>query len=363
MNHKIEDPELIESVDCNDWWKAHSCGIELTEYPVTITYRNVSKPQADKNWHSPAAVLFTSDDSLVWPGAIENSPNHYREYSIIRSDAYGWKTDAKSFQYESQYSSKWTNWENWLEQNRQGSICTVTAVRYGKYALIRMENAGLIVHATTTLPDNAGEKLYFAMTGEQCSLTDFLLIRESEAIGPGTIDPATDKTSFLASARGDIPNVDCSGWWTAHSDGIVVDETPVHITYHSVSYPHAKETWHAPLVVLYSSLDGLVNGVAYTEFSVTRSDSYGWISDGSGYAAKDDHTDAFTDWESWLDKNKAGVTCTLTAYRKGDKIVIEHENSGLMVTSNTLIPFGTVLPIYVALSGELCSISDIHVRH
>lgn len=364
MSHILtKDPAFMESVDCTAWLSDHSCGIEVTEYPVTITYQSMSKPEAVKNWHSPASVLFYSDDGAIWTGEAEDSPNHYREYSVTRSDAYGWKTSASDLQYESQHTGDWTDWDSWIAQNKQGSTCTITAVRYGRYALIRMENSGIIVHATTTLPNNAEEKLYFALTGEQCILTDFMLNREPEPIGPGTIDPPTDKTALFMDAEGDIPNINCSGWWTEHSDGITIDNTPLHISFHSVSYPQAKGSWHAPLVVLFSSLDGLVDGVAYTEYSVTRCDGYGWSVDKLGYIAQDNHSDDSWDWEKWLAANKKGVDCTITAYKKDDLIIIEQKNSGLEVTSRTIVPYGTGLPFYIALSGELCAISNIHISH
>lgn len=360
-NTLLQDPTYMENLDCNKWGISHSATIEITEYPVTITYQNVTKPSADQNWHTPSSVLFYSDDAVAWPGDEENAQNHYKVYSTTRSDAYGWKTAASGYQYESIHSPEWKNWGEWLDQNKQGTTCSVTAVRYGRYVLIRMENAGMIVHATTTIPEDAPDSLYLVLTGEVCTMTDFVIRREPEAIGPGYIEPVVETKTFIPTEEGDIPNIDCSGWWLQHSDGILVTSEPVHVTYHSISYPQAKESWHAPLIVLFSSMDQLVNGVAYTEYSITRNDGYGWITDGGGYASRDSHTDEFITWLDWLGKNKEGVECKLTAYRKDDMVIIEQENSGVKVISHTIIPYSNTLPVFISLSGELCAITNIRI--
>ena len=361
---RTNEIKTLENVECNDWWTGFSRAIEVTDFPVTIRHTNTAKPSAEKNWHSPAAALFYSEDGKVWQNANESASNGYREFSVIRSDAYGWKTEAVSYQYEIIHLPSWKNWSDWIEENRKGTPCQVTAVRYGRFAMIRMEDAGIIVHATATLPkDMEEEKLYFVLTGEKCTLSDLKYSYEDEPIGPGTIDPVVEKRTFIPTTIGDIPNIDCSGWWVQHSDGIQVTETPVRVRFHSISYPSAKETWHAPIVVLYSALDETVNGVAYKEFSVIRSDTEGWKTDCDQFAVKDSRTEDFTNWENWLAANKSGVDCSVTAYRKEDKIVIELTNNGVVTISNTLIPYGNDLPIFISLSGELCAITNIRISH
>lgn len=358
-----KDPRYIEDVVCGRWWSAHSAAIEITEYPVTLTYQNCAQPDADMNWHSPAAVVYYSNDGQVGQEASEDAPNRYQEYSVIRSDAYAWKTAARDIQYEGIRTGGWTSWEDWRRQNKSGVPCTVSAVRYKNCILIRLENAGQIVNATITLPEDAPDEVFLSMTGEFCTMTDFLLAREDEAIEEGTIESSLNESAFAPKKQGDIPNVDCPGWWTEHSDGIDVDETPVHVRFHAISYPNAKETWHSPFVVLFSSLDKLVNGVAYTEFSITRDDAYGWKNNGLSYLVEEAHDETFTGWDSWMDHNRKGVECSLTAYRDQNTIIIEIKNAGVTTTSQTVIPSENALPVCLSLGGELCVITNIRITY
>lgn len=362
MDKTINDPQSIANISCGRWWGSHSQAIPITEYPVTLTYHNCSQKNADMNWHSPAAVIFYSKDGCPGPEASKGAPNHYLEYAIVRSDAYAWKTQASHIQYESLRTSRWKTWDVWREENKAGVSCTVTAVRVQSWVRIRMENAGQIVTATITLPAKAPDTVYLSMTGELCTMTDFKLFRESEPIEAQAIRPKDFEKTFIPKKKGDIPNIDCAGWWTAHSDGILLEEgTKVHVSFGSISYPNSKETWHSAFVVLYSSLNQLVNGAAYREFSVTRDDGYGWNSEGDNYKVTIALEDSFLGWDQWLARNEAGVTCDLYATLSKGVVIIELQNSGAVTVSSTSIPANNKLPIYVALSGELCAITDIHI--
>lgn len=349
----------MEMVSCREFGEQYTRGILLTEYPLTIMYQNVSMADADKNWHTPSVVLYSSDDGRAVEQGSTGLSNHYREYCTTRSDAYGMKSLAEAYQYESQHLSDWNSWEEWLEKNKRGTTCTVMAVRYRQYVRIRLENAGVVVSATVTLPEHAGENVYFALTGERCTLSDFVPMRDTEPIGEGAIIPVSVQKSTILKTEGDFPNLDCPGWWTAHSEGIEITEEPIVITYDSISYQQAKESWHTPFIVLFSALDRNVNGVAYTEYSVTRSDAYGWKENADDFSYEADFSDEWSSWEEWLSANKKGVKCSLTAVRNGDTIILTQENGGVMVTSYMDIPRSTALPVCFALSGELCSISNI----
>ena len=354
----------LRNVNCDVFREEQSVGIPITTYPVTITYQNISMPSADKNWHTPSVIVYSSDDGKFTPlGEVSN--NHYTQHSITRSDAYGMKAKAVDYLYESHHLPEWENWEKWLELNKKGTVCTVTAVRYGQYVLVRMENCGIVVSATTTLSDEYRSKsLYLSITGELCIMTDFVVKRESYEIEEGMIAPVKFNRTDAFELVGDIPNIDCSGWWIAHSDGIVIGSSPVHIKYNTISYQGASEKWHTPLVVVFSSLDQNVNGIAYSELSVTRSDGYGWNAGAEHYSFETEFSDDWTDWDSWLAANKSGVIdCEITAVRTADNtIMLTQTNSGVTVKSVIQIPIINDLPVCLSLSGELCAISNIRVQ-
>ncbi len=357
----MKDKDLMgmEMVSCREFGEQYTQGILLTDYPVTITYQNVSMADADKNWHTPSVVLYSSDDGKVDGQRGMVLANHYKEYCITRSDAYGIKGLAEAYQYESQHLSEWNTWEEWIAKNKEGTICNVMAVRYEKYVMIRLENAGVVVSATVTLPEDAGKNVYFALTGERCTLSDFVPMWDAEPIGEGAITPVSVKKPVMPQTQGDFPNLDCPGWWTNHSDGIEIKEQPITLNFNSVSYQQAKEGWHTPFVVLFSALDKSVNGVAYTEYSVTRSDAYGWKENADDFSFEAEFSDDWTSWEDWLAANKKGVKCSVTAVREGDTITLKQENCGVIVTTYMVVPSSTDLPVCFALSGELCTISNI----
>ena len=349
----------VEKITCVEFGEQCSKGILLTEYPIFITYNNISMEDADKNWDTPSIILYASDDGTI---DRENKTNNYREFCITRSDAYGINVEAKEYQYDSYRTSPWNNWEEWLEENKKGMSCYAMAVRCGEYVMVRMESGGSVVTSRTTLPKDAGENIYFTITGEKCSMSDFSSVYDLEPAEAAAVAPIVRKKPKVKKKKGDLPNLDCPGWWLAHTEGIPVTTEPVHITFNTISYPEARENWNTPLVVLFSALDRVVEGILYTEYSVSRSDAYGWGENADGFKCEAQFADDWVSWEDWLEANKKGVECIVTAVRDVDTIIVTQENCGITVTTYMDIPFGADLPVCLALSGELCFISNIRIK-
>ena len=348
-------------ITCNAFGEQFSKGYLLTEYPLFIKYQSTTMPTADKNWFSPSAVLYSSKDgNAVSPGGDEEA-NEYVEYCVTRSDSYGIKENAEKYQYESQHLEKWGSWENWLAKNKEGVECTIMAVRCGKWALVRMENHDVIVSSITTLPVGGEKDVYLAVTGEYCSMSNFTEQHELDPVEEAAIRPVEMKKPVVHAKEGDLPNQDCFGWWTAHSDGIEITEKPVTITFDSISYPEAKESWHAPLIVLFSSFDKLVNGVLYKEYGVIRCDNYAWKDAAYSLSVDGSQTDEWGDWSKWLEANKTGVECRISAVRDVDSVKISMYNHGSVVEATVGIPMGETLPVCLSLSGELCYLSNIRI--
>ncbi len=350
-------------IKCNTFKEQQSVGIPLTPYPVDITFDTKSDDDADKNWHTPLAIIYSSDDGEYVPPEKEVT-NNYFEYSLTRSDAFGIKSEIVEYTYENHLSPDWESWEAWLDINKKGTECKITAVRDERYVLVRIENAGVVIKATTTVPKEAKNRdLFLTITGEKCQMTNFAIERSEEPIESGAITPVTYRKSAMEEKVGDIPNVNCSGWWTAHSDGILVDETPVRIVYNTISYINAAENWHTPILVVYSAFDQTVGGVAYYEFAVTRSDAYGWSTGADAYSFEGTYSNDWTDWGQWLAKNKAGIKdCEIMAVRRDDNIIITQTNAGVTVKSVIQIPLNTQFPVYISLTGELCALSNIRIE-
>lgn len=181
-----------------------------------------------------------------------------------------------------------------------------------------------------------------------------------------------------------LPDVDCTGWWAAHSDGIEITEDGVTITFTNTTYADAPDTnengdpcnWYGPMWILYSGEEAKVGGTGYSEYWVHRGDNYGWCvaahyygvdlnrwSDATALADKGiSFTDAFAegfDWANYLPTLKAGTNVTITAKLEGTNALITTECAG--VTNNATLPVDTSKPVYLSLSGELTKLTNIKV--
>ncbi len=178
--------------------------------------------------------------------------------------------------------------------------------------------------------------------------------------------------------------LDCTGWWTAHADGIEVTAEGVEFNFKNTTYAEVDATAHdgkvvnfdTPIVVIYNSTDGAIGkagDAGYTEYVVIRSDLYAWsgtnnsndndsIADNqwneSGYAMEKIGVPAdAAAWAEWLAANQKGVDCNVKATLNGKNVVVELTVNG--VTSKTTVPVDPANKIYMSISGEHCKITNI----
>ena len=191
-----------------------------------------------------------------------------------------------------------------------------------------------------------------------------------------TMTLASAFTAFAAPA-----DVDCTGWWAAHSEAIEVTTDGVKATFKSTTYADATLNWDSPIYVLYSADDAFAGGAGisdtagYAEYFVMRSDLYGWSGAAidASLATKNTNDAEYADlivkegvpaddaaWTAWLEANKAGVDVTVTAKLDGNNAVITIENNG--VKSTATIPVDTSKKVYISLGGELCKLTNINVE-
>ena len=157
--------------------------------------------------------------------------------------------------------------------------------------------------------------------------------------------------------------LDCSGWWTAHTDGIEITADGVEVTFTSTTYEDAANNWNAPIYVVYTSADASIKEAGtegYTEYFVCRADMYGWLgaantNDGMGDGFTWERT-AEPDWDNWLTNLKAGVSGSLKATKGNGNVTVVFTVNG--ATSTTVIPTDSD-KVYVALSGEMCKLTNI----
>ncbi|MCR5510416.1 MAG: hypothetical protein K6F54_05650 [Lachnospiraceae bacterium] len=126
--------------------------------------------------------------------------------------------------------------------------------------------------------------------------------------------------------------------------------------------PGAELVWRCPYIILFTSDDGTVGGEGYCEYNLIKmcgenngSNEYSE----SRFTMK--RTDRFRGWEEWRAANKAGLECDILTERKGNRIVLRTENSGVSmecVTTVNEVPDKT----YLALTGDEVVLTDIRIN-
>lgn len=179
----------------------------------------------------------------------------------------------------------------------------------------------------------------------------------------------------VSAAEKTLPDLDCSGWWTAHSEGVEVTADGITVTFDSTTYADAVNNWNGPLWVLYTSDDatitypGTYDAPNYVEYWAHRVDNYGWGFGVNRWSTADelaavgvsiDAVDSRTDgWTDFLSNLKAGISCTLTVKLEGSNAVATFDANGIYTTIS--LPVDTSKPVYLALTGELATLTNIKV--
>lgn len=163
----------IPNVQVDSIRSAATEGIPVTDR-MQISFHTMSLPTARLIWHCPYIVLFGSRDGKV-------NGEGYREYAVVRLDGENWESDdlAKS-RVIANREDDFDGWEAWKKGNREGFDCTVTFIRAGNRITVSTTNLGLSVKGITELPDlpeNGNSKLYAALTGDQCALTNIRITK------------------------------------------------------------------------------------------------------------------------------------------------------------------------------------------
>ena len=159
----------IPNVQVDGWRSASSEGIEITD-GMKIRFHTMSLPTARLIWHCPFAVLYTADDGQV------NGKN-FRELTVVRLDGEGWEDDdaAENHVFVTKLDT-FTDWNDWKERNKAGQDVELQYhIEKGKIT-ISTTYCGLSLRSVTTVTEDI-PKLFTALTGDQCALTNIRIIR------------------------------------------------------------------------------------------------------------------------------------------------------------------------------------------
>ncbi len=161
LDHMESD---IKNVQISQTRSASTEGIELKNR-LQIDFHSMSLPVASLVWHCPYIVIFSSDNGLVDGG-------NYHEYALIKING---ENEIKDHYAENRFIMKKTDdfpgWDAWKEKNKERIECRVRLERKGNTVFTRTENIGIRIENTTTINEPV-DKVYVALTGDRCALTD-----------------------------------------------------------------------------------------------------------------------------------------------------------------------------------------------
>ena len=153
----------IPNVQIDSFRSDASLGLEIVD-GMKLTFHSMSLPTARLIWHCPYIVLFYSDDGRVQGG-------NYREYGLIRLDGEYWEGNGVKNTAVVKKHDAFAGWEAWKTAHKQGIDVAVEFAHKGNRITVTTENLGIFIENTTAILDGP-EKVYVALSGDQCALTN-----------------------------------------------------------------------------------------------------------------------------------------------------------------------------------------------
>jgi len=154
----------IPNLQIDGWRSQTTKGIPVTD-GLTLIFHTRSLPTARLIWHCPFITLFTSEDGNAdGPG--------FREFLLLRLDGENWESDKHAENdVHIDHTRDFPGWNVWKETNKDGMDCTVKIRRDGNRVTMETSNLGIAIDTTTTILDQVS-RIFVALTGDQCALTN-----------------------------------------------------------------------------------------------------------------------------------------------------------------------------------------------
>ena len=170
---------------------------------------------------------------------------------------------------------------------------------------------------------------------------------------------------FASAAETTLPDVTFGGWWSAHSQGVQITEEGFTMTFFADTEDGAAANYCTPSLVIHAGSADTLG----TEYWVQRADAWGWlygenIGDHAaalgdkGYSWSYTFEEGFT-WENFQATTEAGTSAEVTAKLEGNVAVITYKIAGVINQVN--VPVDAANPVFLCLTGERCTVSNIVV--
>ncbi|MBQ3797767.1 MAG: HD-GYP domain-containing protein [Butyrivibrio sp.] len=165
----IDVPEGdVPNVQIDSYRTAATRGIPIVD-GMELNFHTMSLPTATLIWHCAYIVIFYSKDGEI-------NGEDYREYALIRLDGEYWDTDkGADNKLVVNTNDKFEGWDKWKAANKKGLDCRVFFKRKDNEFVVTTENQGLFIKNTTII-NEMPEKVYVALSGDECALTNIKVI-------------------------------------------------------------------------------------------------------------------------------------------------------------------------------------------
>lgn len=341
---------------CTEYRSAVSEGVLVMPNVTRVRLRCVPENGTRASRAMPTLILFDSLDGRVHGSEKTVRDLNYFEYAEIRLNGNVVTTGARKARVEA------------LGRDQAGAppkkaadtAYSARIARFKDHVVIDIDDGKTSNRVTIALPDSS-RFVYFALTGEHCHLRDVAIQQTQEVIDGSAVQRIAPEISFIDGPEGDVPNVQVDYFRSAVTPGIPVTDG-LKVRFHAMSLPTARLIWHCPFISVFTSEDGRVDGKGFREYALVRLDGETWEDEDDGIindltvSKKPD----FVGWDAWKANNKKGIDCEITFSRTEDRVTLTTENQGLFVQNTTHVEAGR--PIYVALTGDQCALTDIRVQ-
>ncbi|MCR5094643.1 MAG: HD domain-containing protein [Lachnospiraceae bacterium] len=354
---QAEETENIETeISCGEYRDQVLRGIPVENDAIRISFRCTAAEGFSDGFSAPSIILFDSYDRRIHDDKKTIDEYRYLEYGEFWFDDHEISTGVRRIETvsidrkQSVYAEKKKDADTPYE---------IVAVRFEDHVRLIMDGPVCRREMIIALPDST-RSVYIGLTGEHCEIRDIVTEPTGETAGAGDIPRIAEAVSFIDHMESDIKNVQVDRTRSASTDGIELKDR-LKLVFHTTTLPGASLVWHCPYVVLFYSENGCVDGPDYREYALIKLNGE---NEGTDEFAQNrfvmKRKDAFPGWKVWKETNKAGMECTVSAERKGNRIELRTENLGIAIENTSTIAEDKGA-VYVALTGDQVALTDIRI--
>ncbi|MCR4896989.1 MAG: HD-GYP domain-containing protein [Lachnospiraceae bacterium] len=326
-------------------------GILISSNLTSITLEMAELDQNNSVQPELSMILFDSLDGNVHTDEKRGKELLYLEYGEIWLNGRNQIGEARKIQTN--------NPDPAVSDIDRENVYRIEAVRIKDHALIKVYGKDYVQEVTVALPDST-RYMYISLTGMFCRIRNLEVTRSEEEYPADFIPRIAEEISYINVPEGDIPNVQVDGFRSSHSEGILIRDG-LQITFHARSLPTARLVWHCPFIDIFCSDDGKVGGEGYRDLAFLRLDGEFCECDSAcNVKPQTVQMPDFGGWDSWKDFNKRGFDATVTFEVEGNTIFVITENGGISTRGKATLT-GIDRPIYAAVTGDQCAITNIRI--